>query len=483
MSNSASIYPKIQLYIDGVWREGRSDKTQAVFNPAKASELANFVHAGADDLEEALASSAAAFREWRQVSAYDRAKLLRRAADILRRNAPSYGQWMTSEQGKPIAEATGEFMFSADIIDWFAGEAQRCYGQVIPSRSGTVMQYSVYEAIGPVAAFTPWNFPVAQAARKVAAALAAGCSIILKGPEDTPASCVALTQALAEAGLPKGVLNLVFGDPATISSTLIADPRIRKVTFTGSTAVGKQLASLAGLHMKRVTMELGGHAPVLVFNDADISKAIQIMVGAKYRNAGQVCISPTRFLIQNKVYDQFVEKFAKSASDLRVGDGMDSATQMGPLATSRRVDAIQQLVEDARSKQAEIITGGQRIGNEGNFFAPTVIANASLATDIQNSEPFGPVALMSQFNDLEEAIAEANRLPYGLSSYVFASASNTLDQVCAQLETGMVSANQYGIAFPELPFGGVKDSGYGTEGGSEAIKAYLTTKFVARAQS
>jgi succinate-semialdehyde dehydrogenase/glutarate-semialdehyde dehydrogenase len=388
---------------------------------------------------------------------------------------------MTLEQGKPLPEAKMETLAAADIIDWFAEEARRAYGRVIPARAEGVYQLVIKEPVGPVAAFTPWNFPINQVVRKLSAAVATGCSIIVKAPEETPASPAALIRAFVDAGIPAGVVNLVFGVPAEISEYLIPHPVIRKVTFTGSTPVGKQLSALAGQHMKRVTMELGGHAPAIVFDDADLELAAKTLAGAKFRNAGQVCVSPTRFLVQEKLYEPFVEKFVAYSKSLKVGAGTEQGVQMGPLAHDRRVPWIEGLVADARQKGAEVHTGGERIGNKGYFYQPTVLTGVSKEARMMNEEPFGPVAMIAPFSDFDEVVEEANRLPYGLAAYAFTRSAKTANAVAAKVETGMMTINHLGLALPEVPFGGVKDSGYGSEGGSEAIEAYLNTKFVTQA--
>ena len=370
---------------------------------------------------------------------------------------------------------------SSENIEWMAEEGRRAYGRVIPSRLPGVFQFTVREPVGVVAAFTPWNFPINQAVKKLAAALAAGCSIIIKGPEETPASVAELARAFVDAGLPPGVLNLVYGVPSEISSYLIPHPVVRKISFTGSTVVGKHLAALAGEHMKRVTMELGGHAPAIIFDDANLDIATKVLAANKYRNAGQVCISPTRFLVQEKVYDDFVSRFAKAAEALKVGDGLEKGTQMGPLANERRIQAMEGFIADAVQHGAEIRTGGSRIGNKGNFFQPTVLTGLTTEARVMNEEPFGPLALMVPFHDLDEAVAEANRLPFGLAAYAYTSSAATAAKVAASVESGMMSINHHGLALPETPFGGVKDSGYGSEGGVEGLDAYLGTKFVTQA--
>jgi succinate-semialdehyde dehydrogenase/glutarate-semialdehyde dehydrogenase len=472
------MYTDVKLYINGEWTDGSSGKSEPIVNPATGQVIARLAHAGTADLDQALHAAEKGFKLWRKVSAHDRYKLLRKAADIIRSRADEIAMLMTMEQGKPLVEAKMETLAAGDIMDWFAEEARRTYGRIVPARAEGVTQLVVKEPVGPVAAFTPWNFPINQAVRKVSAALAAGCSVILKGPEETPASCAALVRCYADAGLPAGVLNLVFGVPAEVSGYLIPHPVIRKITFTGSTPVGKQLAGLAGLHMKRITMELGGHAPAIVFGDADIDAAIKQLAGAKFRNAGQVCVSPTRFLVHESVYQRFVEGFVKVAGALKVGDGLQSDTRMGPLANSRRIEAMQMFVDDAAAKGATVRAGGKRIGTQGNFFEPTVLTDVPVGARILSEEPFGPVAPIVSFSSFDEVIGEANRLPFGLAAYAFTRSQKTANALAGALESGMISINHMGLALPEVPFGGVKDSGYGTEGGAEAIEAYLNSKFV-----
>ena len=414
----------------------------------------------------------------RRMSAYDRSKIMRKAADLLRERADRIAPLMTMEQGKPLAEAKGETLAGADVIDWFAEEARRTYGRVIPARAEGIYQLVVKEPVGPVAAFTPWNFPINQVVRKVSIALAAGCSIIVKAPEETPASPAELIRCFADAGVPAGVINLVYGVPAEISEYLIPHPVIRKMSFTGSTQVGKQLAALAGLHMKRVTMELGGHAPSIVFDDADVDLASKLLSANKLRNAGQVCVSPTRFLVQEKIYPAFVEKFTAAVKATRVGDGLDKDTRMGPMANSRRIAAMEAFVGDAVQKGAKLQAGGHRIGNKGNFYEPTVLTEVPLDSRIMNEEPFGPVAVINPFSTFDEVVTEANRLPFGLAAYAYTRSAKTANAIAAAVETGMISINHHGLALPEVPFGGVKDSGYGSEGGAEAIEGYLNTKFI-----
>lgn len=474
------MYPTVSLHIAKEWRPASTGETLPVLNPATGEEIGTVPVSSRDDLDAALEAAKRGFETWRKVSAFDRYKIMRKAADLIRERVDTLSRIMTLEQGKPLVESKLEVLGGADTIDWFAEEGRRAYGRVVPGRAEGVMNIVVKEPVGPVAAFTPWNFPINQAVRKVSAALCTGCSVILKGPEDTPASCAELIRAFLDAGVPDDVLGLVFGHPAEISEYLIPHPTIRKISFTGSTAVGKQLAALAGQHMKRATMELGGHAPAIVFKDADVAKATKLLGGAKYRNAGQVCISPTRFLVHESVYDEFVDGFVAYSKTLKVGDGLDKETKMGPLAHSRRIDAMESLVADAESKGAELRAGGKRIGNQGFFFEPTVFTDVPLDARIMNEEPFGPIAAIRSFRDEEEAFEEANRLPYGLAAYAYTRSADTITKAASRVETGMLSVNHQGLGLPENPFGGVKDSGYGSEGGSEAIEAYLATKFVSQ---
>ena len=371
-----------------------------------------------------------------------------------------------------------EALAAADIIDWFADEGMRVYGRIVPSRNLAVRQMVLKDPVGPVAAFTPWNFPINQAVRKVGAALAAGCSIIVKAAEETPAAPAELIRAFVDAGVPSGAIGLVYGNPAEISGYLIPHPVIRKISFTGSTVVGKQLAALAGQHMKRVTMELGGHAPVIVAEDADIELAVKSAGAAKFRNAGQVCIAPTRFLVHESIRGDFIAALAGYAQGLKVGDGLAEGTQMGPLANPRRISAMTEVMEDAVKQGATVATGGARIGDAGNFFAPTVLVDVPLDAKVFNDEPFGPVAAVRSFNTLQEAIAEANRLPYGLAGYAFTRSLKSAHLLSQRVEVGMLWINQPALPSAEMPFGGLKDSGYGSEGGPEALETYLNTRAI-----
>lgn len=473
-------YPNTNLFINGEWRPAASGETIGVVNPATLVQIGSVAHAGIEDLDAALEAANTAFPAWKRTSPLLRSQLMRRAAELLREKAEIIAVMMSAEHGKPIAHAKGETLAGADIIDWFAEEARRTYGQVIPARVPGVTQLTIKEAVGPVAAFTPWNFPINQVVRKVSAALAAGCTIIVKAPEETPASPAALIACFAEAGIPPGVINLVYGDPAEISSYLIAHPYIKKISFTGSTPVGKKLAALAGHHMKRATMELGGHAPVLVFDDADIDTAVSALAGSKFRNSGQVCISPTRFLVQEPVAKEFIGKFVDAARALKVGPASQADSEMGPLANERRIPALVRMVDDAVARGAKLVTGGRALSNEGWFFEPTVLTDVPTDAEIMNEEPFGPVVAINSFDNDDDAFAEANRLPYGLAAYAWTRSSARVQRLQDEIQAGMLTINHIGLSLPEVPFGGIGDSGIGTEGGSEAIEAYLQTRFVTR---
>jgi len=475
------MYTQLGLYIDGKWNYGNGGGGEDVINPATEKTLAHLPHATTSDLDAALASAQQGFKLWKGKSAYDRAKVLRKAADLVRERADAIANIMTQEQGKVLAESKIEVMTTADIIEWFAEEGRRAYGRIIPSRNPTVRQLVVSEPVGVVAAFTPWNFPTLTPARKIAAALAAGCSIIIKGSEETPGALVEMVKCFIDAGLPPGVLNLVFGVPAKISEHLIASNIVRKISFTGSVPVGKHLAELAARGMKRATMELGGHSPVVVFGDADPEKTADTISAFKYRNAGQVCISPTRFYVQEAVYDRFLKRFTDNAKAIRLGDGLEKDTTMGPLANPRRLDAMDKFVTDAKNRGGKIQTGGNRSGNQGFFFEPTVITDIPDDSKIMTEEPFGPLAPIVTFKTFDEVVERANSLEFGLAAYTFTSSPKTATAIGDALQSGMVGVNSVAISTPETPFGGIKDSGYGHEGGIEGLDVYMNKKFIAQA--
>jgi len=477
-ANDMASYPDTLLLIDNQWVEATDGKNLEVLNPATGRAIGRVAFASVADLDRALAAAQRGFVQWRDVSAHQRCAILRRAAALLRERADGIARNLTQEQGKPLAEARGEVLAAAEILEWFADEGLRVYGRIVPARNLGVQQMVLKEPVGPVAAFTPWNFPINQVVRKLGAALTTGCSCLVKAPEETPSAPAAVVAALVDAGLPPGVVGLVFGDPAQISAHLIASPVIRKLTFTGSTPIGKELAALAGRHMKRVTMELGGHAPVIIAQDADIELAARCTSAGKFRNAGQICIAPTRFLVHESIQQDFAAAFVEQARALQVGNGLDAATTMGPLANARRITAMRALVQDACGRGAALATGGERLGSSGNFWAPTVLTDVPRDAQVFNEEPFGPIAALQAFSRIEDAIAEANRLPFGLASYAYTRSLRTAHQLAHGLEAGMLWINQPASASAEMPFGGVKDSGYGSEGGPEALESYLNTKSV-----
>ncbi|WBM38167.1 NAD-dependent succinate-semialdehyde dehydrogenase [Alcaligenes faecalis] len=472
------MYQHLALYINGQFLDGQGRQTQAVINPADGSSLGQLPLASQGDLDAALEAAQAAFKSWRHSSPMDRSAILRKVAELSRERAQEIGRNLTLDQGKPLAEAVGEIMSCADHADWHAEECRRIYGRVIPARNPKVQQMVLREPIGVCAAFTPWNFPYNQAIRKICAAIGAGCTIILKGPEDSPSAVMAIAQAFHDAGLPPGVLNIVWGVPQEVSDYLIRSPIVRKVSFTGSVPVGKQLAALAGAHMKRITMELGGHSPVLVLPDADVARAARQLARFKIRNAGQVCISPTRFYIHDDIYTAFVDRFTEELANVKVGDGLDPDTQMGPLAHERRIPMMQKFVDNARSLGGKVLLGGEQIKRDGFFFSPTVLTDLPDDALVMTEEPFGPIAPLTRYSDLDDAIARANSLPYGLSAYAFTQSLQDAHRLGTELESGMVNINHFGSSLPETPFGGVKDSGIGSEGGAETFDGYLVTKFV-----
>lgn len=464
------------LFIAGEWLTAGRDSS-AVADPATGREAGRVLHATVADLDRAAEAAAAAFGRWSRVSAYDRSAILRRAATLLRDRAEPIARLMVREQGKPLAEARAEVIGSADHIDWAAEEGRRLYGRMIPARAPGVVQIARKEPVGAVAGFSPWNFPVSQAVRKIAGALGAGCSIVVKCPEETPYSCVELVRCFADAGVPGGVVNLVFGPPAQISDHLIPHPGIRMISFTGSVPVGRHLGALAAGHLKRATLELGGHSPFIVCEDADLEAAVTLAAVLKFRNAGQVCAAPSRFYVHEAQYDRFVTGFVAAAQAIRLGQGFTEGVTMGPLANPRRLTAMERFVADATERGARLHTGGRRQGNAGNFFEPTILTEVPEDAALMIEEPFGPIAPVSAFSSLDQAIARANALPFGLAAFAFTRNFATAEKLSTELQSGMISINHFGIAAPETPFGGMKDSGYGSEGGSEGMEAFLTTKF------
>lgn len=473
-------YPDLNLLIDGDWRPSTSGATLDVINPATEEVLGALPAATPEDLDAALRSAQRGFRTWRALSPYARARILIDAANLVRDRVEMIATAVTLENGKPLAEARMEIGTVVDILEFSAEEGKRMHGRIVEGRVPGVRHFVVKEPVGVCLAVTPWNFPINTVAKKLGAALGAGCSVILKASNETPAAAILLVQALVDAGLPAGVVNVVFGPSGPLTKHLMSSDIVRKVSLTGSVPVGKQLAVRAAERMQRLAMELGGHAPVVVFDDVDIAKAVDLLVPGKFRNAGQICISPTRFFVQDAIYSDFVDAFTARAAEIKVGNGLEAGTMMGPLANARRLGAMDEFVEDARKRGATITTGGERIGNRGYFFAPTVIKDAPDDSMIMTEEPFGPMAPMTRFSTIEEVAKRANALELGLASYALTNSMERATRIGDALEAGMVGINTVGVAIPETPFGGVKESGYGVEGGPESLEHYVVPKSIAQ---
>lgn len=472
------MYPNLTLIVGGDERSEGSAGTLRLTDPSDGSELTIAPRAGRAEALEAARAAEQGAADWAALSALERSKIMRRAADIMRAQADDAARVMSMEQGKPLAEARGEWLGSADLLDWFAEEGRRVYGRIVPSRAPNIQIQVLKHPVGPVAAFTPWNFPAWNTMQKVAPALGAGCPVVIKPASDTPGTAWLIGKALLQAGLPAKAISVIWGATSELSDTLIKAPEIHKVSLTGSTRVGRIVAAQAGEALKKVTMELGGHGAVIIAADADLDHLIPLAVQWKFRNCGQVCVSPTRFIVDASIHDEFVRRFAEKARELKVGKGTQDGTQMGPLTSASGLGTVMDMVDDAVGKGAKVETGGARIGDSGYFYEPTILSGMTTDMLAMNEEPFGPLALVIRVNSLDEALAEANRLPVGLGSYLFTSSMTTAHRVQKELRTGMLGVNHFALALPETPFGGVRDSGFGSEGGSEGIEAYLTTMTV-----
>lgn len=472
------MYTKLALLIDGEWIEETNAGSEVVLNPATEQPLGTLPHAGKAELDRALAAASRAFEGWKRTSPYERGQILRRAADLMRERMEHIATVLTLEEGKTLAEAKGEITAAAEFFDWFAEEGRRTYGRIIPARLPDMRQTVTQEPVGPVACFTPWNFPAVTPARKIAPALAAGCTCIIKPAEETPGTTLEIARALTDAGLPKGVLNVVFGVPADVSEYLIRSPVIRKISFTGSTPVGRHLARLAGETLTLATMELGGHAPVIVAKDADVQRAAELSMAIKLRNTGQVCTSPTRFFVEHSVYEEYLEHARLFVEKQVVGDGLQEVTTVGPVANARRVAAMDDLISDALSHSARLVVGGERLKGTGLMYRPTILADMPDQARAMREEPFGPLALIQPVEDVEQAIARANALPYGLAGYAFTRSAAVANRIAGELEVGVIGINQMVVTIPETPFGGIGDSGWGREGGIEGLESYTVRKYV-----
>ncbi len=474
------MYQEFGLYIDGKWREASDGTMMDIIDPATEEVLGSVPAAKKTDLQDALKAAKKAEPTWRATSALKRSQILRKAAEHLSDRLEASARIMSYESGKPLEQSRGEFSAAIGYFEWYAEEARRIYGQIIEGPSPRTRMSVHYQPVGIVAAFTAWNFPAVLPIRKIAAAIAAGCPIILKPASECPGSAMVLVQCLHEAGCPPGVINLVTGPSQLISKTLIEAPDVRKISFTGSTDVGKRLLEMAASTVKKVSLELGGHAPVIVCEDADPIIAAETAAAVKFRNAGQVCISPSRFYVHESLQESFSKSFAKSAKALKIGNGLVDGIEIGPLANMRGLSHAQALVDDATSKGADLLAGGSRPAgfNAGYYFEPTVLNNVSENAMIMNEEPFVPVAPISAFGNLEKAIERANDTHFGLAAYVFTKSLSTANMVSEALEAGMVGVNDMLLATPEAPFGGVKESGMGREGGSLGIYDYLEPKYI-----
>lgn len=473
-------YTPLALYIGGRWIEADQRPTLSVVDPATGTEIGRLPVAQPEDVDAALTLAESAWPAWAGRPAHERAAILHRAAALVRERLEPIARILTLEQGKPLFEARIEIALNADLIDWMAEECRRAYGRVIPPRSPGHRWMAVQEPVGVVAAFSPWNFPGTSPTRKMAGPLAAGCCCILKAAEETPGTAVELVRAMHDAGLPPGVLSLLFGEPARISEHLICSPIVRKITFTGSTAIGAQLGAMAAAHLKPATMELGGHAPVVVFDDVDVPATAALAVASAFRNAGQVCVSPSRIYVHEGIYDAFAAAFAEGARQLRLGNGLEEATRMGPLIHERRLQAVADLVADARDRGATVLCGGQRREGPGFFWEPTVLTDLPGDARVLREEPFGPIAPLIRFANEEEVLAHANALPYGLAAYLFTRDADRAARMADGLRCGLVGVNTFSISGPETPWGGVGHSGYGREGGIEGLEGYMTTKFISQ---
>ena len=470
-------YTDLKLYIDGEWLSAGSRRTHRVINPANGATLGELPLVDTADLDRALLAAERGYKLWKRATAEERGRVLKGAAQLIRQRADHIARIGTLEEGKTLAETRIEALVTANLFEFYGEECRRTYGRVLVRPTGT-RSVVVKEPVGPVAAFAPWNFPIANPGRKLGAPIAAGCSVILKPAEESPGSAIEIVRALVDAGLPPGVAQLVFGVPDEVSRHLLASPIIRKLSFTGSTAVGKHLLALAAATVKRTTMELGGHAPVIVFDDADLDRTVEVLATGKTRNSGQVCVSPTRFYVQEGIYDRFVTAYTERIRKVNVGDGLLETSHMGPMANPRRPAAIEKFVEDARSHGAKVHTGGERHGKEGLFFQPTVLSNVPLHAKIMNEEPFGPVAVVAPFKTFDDAVEHANRLPYGLAAYAFTESAKRALLIGDAIESGMVGINTVTMAAVDAPFGGVKESGFGSEDGPEGLAACLLTKTI-----
>jgi succinate-semialdehyde dehydrogenase/glutarate-semialdehyde dehydrogenase len=479
---STAVAPRIptQMYIDGEWCDAPAGKTLAVINPADESVVAEVAYGSAAEAGRAIDAASRAFPAWRACSAYDRAKVLKKTAELMRERVETIGRTLTQEQGKPLAEAKTEVLHAADTFEWFAEEGKRTYGRIIPPANVAKRYYAIKHPVGVVCTITPWNFPAALPSRKIAAAMAAGCTVVCRPADQTPLTLIQMFACLADAGVPPGVANLVLGPSRALAEVFFESPVVRKISFTGSTEVGKELIKRSAAHVTRLSLELGGHAPLIVFPDADVEQVAQMAVLGKFRNNGQVCIAPSRFYIHEKIAKGFTEAAVELTKKLNMGDGLEAGVQVGPMFEAKALEKTSALVEDARAKGAKVLTGGGRSTrfSKGFWFEPTVLREVNNGMRVMTDEPFAPVMPLIDFSKIDDVIAAANNTPYGLAAYVFTNDLTVATRMAEGLEAGIIGINDPVPATPQCPFGGMKESGMGRELGIEGLDAYLETKCV-----
>jgi succinate-semialdehyde dehydrogenase / glutarate-semialdehyde dehydrogenase len=471
---------RLKLYIAGEWQDADSGATIDIKNPATEETVVRVPYGGAAETERAIDSAAAAFPDWSGLSAWERSRYLRRVSELIRERKDEYARWMTLEMGKPVAEAAGEVNATADYFEWFSEEAKRVYGDIVPAHTTKRRHYVIRQPLGVAVAISPWNFPSVLPARKISAALAAGCTVVARPATQTPLSSMATIQACEDAGLPPGAVNLVLGPSAELGPLLVSHPKVKKVSLTGSTEVGRIVARDAGYALKKVSLELGGSAPILVFGDADIETAARQTARAKFRNNGQVCIAISRIFVQETVREQFEEAFVAEAESMRIGNGMEASTELGPLANAESMSKTKELVADALGRGACLLSGGESPGgfDQGYYYRPTILRDVPETARVYTEEPFGPIAPIAGFDDFDDAIAKANDTNYGLAGYLFTSNLTTAIRAGEQIQCGIVGVNDLVPATAQCPFGGIKDSGFGREGGHQGIDEYLYTKYI-----
>ena len=478
--DNMTLTPTKSIFIDGEWQEVDTDKLETIYNPATMEPIAKVAYGGQVETDAAIKAATEAFKTWGQRTGRERSHVLYKAAELLEKDAERIGEILTSEQGKPLKEAVGEVKGAADFLLWYAEEASRAYGEWLPSSHHNKRMVVIPQPVGVVGAITPWNFPASMITRKVGPALAAGCTVVLKPAPETPLSAIEVIKVFEQAGIPKGVINLVTGNAEEIGKAMLTNKNVRMITFTGSTTVGKYLIKESANHVKKIALELGGHAPFIAFEDTDIDKATSMVLASKFRNNGQTCICTNRLYVHENIVDEFTEQLAEKINQLQIGNGLEDGVDLGPLINEQALEKVQTHVEDAVSKGAKVITGGKKLDGDlsGNFFEPTVLSGASDDMTIMKEETFGPVMPIQTFTDEEEVIQKANDTNYGLAAFVFTENTSRSLRVAEQLEYGIIGVNDVFPATPEAPFGGIKQSGIGKEGGYYGMEQFLEEKFI-----